>query len=152
MNGKTKRRNPIRLAIQVNPEPGAIDRVGAEAEAAGFDVISVADHIGATLGSPMITLARLAGATATIKLGTLVINNDMRNPVQLAWEAATLQRLSGGRFELGLGAGHTPHEYAETGIGLDPPAVRKARLAEAVDIIAGLFRGERSITTAGTTG
>ncbi|MGI9596839.1 MAG: TIGR03621 family F420-dependent LLM class oxidoreductase [Acidimicrobiales bacterium] len=131
---------PIRFALQINPGPDEIDRLGRDAETAGFDVITVADHIGATMASPMIALARLAGTTDTIGLGTMVINNDMRNPVQLAWEAATLHRLSGGRFELGLGAGHTPHEYDETGIPFDRPAVRKQRLAEAVEIISALLR------------
>lgn len=133
---------PIRFALQVNPAAEEIDEIGARAEAAGFDVITVADHIGPTLGAPMITLASLAAATESIRLGTMVINNDMRNPVQLAWEAATLHRLSGGRFELGLGAGHSPHEYAETGISLDPAATRKERLREAVEIISGLLKGE----------
>ena len=63
----------------------------------------------------MTTLAAIATATERIRLGTFVLNNDMRNPVQLAWEAVSLDRLSGGRFELGLGAGHTPQEYAATG-------------------------------------
>lgn len=134
-------RPPIRFGIQVDPTAENIDTIGPEAEASGFDVISVADHVGASYGSPLVNLARIAGTTSTIKLGTMVINNDMRNPVQLAWESLTLNRLSGGRFELGLGAGHTPHEYEETGITLDRPAVRKRRLAEAVEIIASLFAG-----------
>ena len=131
----------IRFGLQVSPGPTDIDTIGPEAEAAGFDVITVADHVGAATPSPMIALARLAATTTTIRLGTMVLNNDMRNPVQLAWEATTLQALSGGRFELGLGAGHTPHEYAATGIALDPPRVRKERLAEAVEILAALFAG-----------
>ena len=133
---------PIRFGLQVNPSPDDIDQVGADAEAAGFDVITTADHVRPGGGSPMIALARLAAATSTIRLGTMVINNDMRNPVQLAWEAVTLNRLSGGRFELGLGAGHSPHEYDETGIALNDPATRKARLREAVEIIGALTRGE----------
>jgi probable F420-dependent oxidoreductase len=132
----------IRFGLQVNPGVGDIDRIGAEAEASGFDVITTADHVRPGGGSPMITLARLAGATSTIGLGTMVINNDMRNPVQLAWEAVTLHRLSGGRFELGLGAGHSTHEYAETGIPFDGPPTRKARLREATEIIAALTRGD----------
>lgn len=135
-------RTPIRFGLQVNPNPDEIDRVAIDAEAAGFDVITVADHISPDLGSPLIVLSRMAGATSTIRLGTMVINNDMRNPVQLAWEAVSLHRHSGGRFELGLGAGHTPHEYEETGIDLDPAAVRKARLRESVEIITALCGGE----------
>ncbi|MEM7274154.1 MAG: TIGR03621 family F420-dependent LLM class oxidoreductase [Actinomycetota bacterium] len=136
------RTHPIRFAIQVSPEPTRIAEVGAEAEAAGFDVISVADHVGPGGLAPIPTLAALAATTSTIGLGTLVCNNDMRNPVQLAWEALSIHRISGGRFELGLGAGHSGHEYTETGIPFDPPATRKARLAEAVEIIAGLVRGQ----------
>lgn len=137
------RTRPIRFALQVSPDPAEMDRVGAEAEAAGFDVISVADHVGPGRLAPLPTLAALAATTTTIGLGTLVCNNDMRNPVQLAWEALTVHRISGGRFELGLGAGHSGHEYTECGIGFDPPKVRKARLTEAIEIIAGLVRGDR---------
>ena len=85
----------------------------------------------------------MAQATTTIRLGTLVLNHDMRNPVQLAWEIASLDRLSGGRVELGLGAGHTPQEYAATGITLDPPTVRKARLMEGVEVLRRLLDGDR---------
>jgi len=111
------------------------------AEALGFDVVSVSDHVGPGR-APLPTLAAIATATERIRLGTLVLNHDMRNVVQLAWEAVTLDHLSAGRFELGLGAGHTPQEYAATGIGLDPPAARKARLAEGVEVIRRLVDGE----------
>jgi probable F420-dependent oxidoreductase len=66
----------------------------------------------------------------------------MRNPVQLAWEATTIDHLSGGRFELGLGAGHSPQEYAATGIALDPAPTRKTHLAERVEIIRRLLDGD----------
>jgi probable F420-dependent oxidoreductase len=111
------------------------------AEDLGFDVVSASDHVGPG-DSPMPLLAAMAAATSTIGLGTFVLNADMRNPVHLAWEAATIDRLSGGRFELGLGAGHTPHEYHATGIELHAPAVRKAALAERVEIIRQLFDGQ----------
>jgi probable F420-dependent oxidoreductase len=84
----------------------------------------------------------MAQATERIRLGTLVLNNDMRNPVQLAWEAATLDRLSQGRFELGVGAGHTPQEYAATGIGFEDPHHRKARLMESVEVIRRFIDGQ----------
>lgn len=122
---------------------GGGDPVAAarRAEEIGFDVVLAADHVGHGW-SPMPTLATIAGVTDTIRLGTFVLNNDMRNPVQLAWEASTLDRLSGGRFELGLGAGHTPGEYAATGIARDPGVRRKQRLAESVEIIRALLDGE----------
>lgn len=111
------------------------------AEELGFDVVLVSDHIGAGV-SPLVTLAAIAQATTRIRLGTLVLNNDMRHPVQLAWEATTLDRLSNGRFELGLGAGHAPQEYAATGIPFDAPSTRKTRLMESVEVIRRLVDGE----------
>ncbi len=115
-------------------------RSAKRAEQIGFDTFLLSDHVPMGI-SPMIGLAAVAAATERIRLGTMVLNNDMRNPVQLAWEAASIDRLSNGRFELGLGAGHTPDEYAATGIGLDAPAVRKRRLREATDIIKQLLAG-----------
>ena len=118
--------------------------VGAavRAQDVGFDVVVVGDHVGSG-PAPLVTLAAVARETSSIRLGTLALNNDMRNPVQLAWDAATLDRLSGGRFELGLGAGHTPQDYSSTGVALDTAKVRKARLAESIEIIRPLLRGDR---------
>jgi|CXWL01.1.fsa_nt_gi probable F420-dependent oxidoreductase len=115
--------------------------VAHRAEELGFDVVLVSDHVGPGL-SPLVALSAIAQATERIRLGTLVVNNDMRNPVQLAWEAATLDHLSEGRFELGVGAGHTPQEYAATGIRFEHPRHRKARLMESVEVIRRLVDGE----------
>jgi probable F420-dependent oxidoreductase len=112
-----------------------------QAEASGFDVAVIGDHIGPEF-APMPTLAAIAAATTSIRLGTMVLNADVRNPVQLAWEAATIDRLSDGRFELGLGAGHTPQEYAAMGLSQALPAVRKRRLMESVELIADLLSGQ----------
>lgn len=133
---------PVRFGFQLSG-PHLADPVAAarRAEALGFDVVAVADHVGPG-PSPLIALSAIAIATERIRLGTMVLNNDMRNPVQLAWEAATLDRLSGGRFELGLGAGHTPQEYEATGVRFDPPAVRKARLIESLGILRRLLDGD----------
>jgi len=111
------------------------------AEAFGFDTVLVPDHVGSGT-APMVTLAAIARATNRIRLGTFVLNNDMRNVVQLAWEAATLDRLSGGRFELGLGAGHTPQEYEATGIERRVASHRKRRVCEAVEVLRPLLAGE----------
>ena len=143
---------PFRFGFQLSGEHAA-DPVAAarRAEQLGFDIVLVSDHVGPGL-APMTTLAAIATATERIRLGTFVLNHDMRNPVQLAWEATSLDRLSGGRFELGLGAGHTPQEYAAVGIPMDPPVVRKARLIESLQVLRPLlstraggsvdFRGE----------
>jgi len=136
-------KRPIRFGFQLSGEhlddPVAAAR---RAEELGFDVVTTSDHVGQPHVSPMLTLAAIAAATSRIRLGTFVLNNDMRNPVQLAWEAVTLDRLSAGRFELGLGAGHTPHEYSATGLQFDPPSVRKARLIESLGVIRRLIDGE----------
>ena len=132
----------LRLGHQLAASTGS-DPVAAalRAEQLGFDVVLAADHVGPGW-APMPMLAAVAAVTERVRLGTLVLNNDMRNPVQLAWEAATIDRLSGGRFELGLGAGHTPSEYAATGLERSGAADRKRRLAESVEIIRGLVDGE----------
>ncbi len=134
--------SPIRFGYQVTgdhlADPGA---AALRAQELGFDIVTVSDHVGPG-PSPLPTLAAMALATDRIRLGTMVLNGDMRNPVQLAWDITTLDRLSSGRVELGLGAGHAPQEYRATGIDLDPAAVRKARLAESVEIIRRLVDGE----------
>jgi probable F420-dependent oxidoreductase len=133
---------PLRLGHQLSARiEGDPVTAAIRAEELGFDIVLAADHVG--LGwSPMPTLAAIARSTERIRLGTLVLNNDMRNPVQLAWEASTLDRLCGGRFELGLGAGHTPSEYQATGIDRAAPADRKRRLAESVEVIRDLLDGD----------
>ncbi len=71
----------------------------------------------------------------------LVLNNDFHHPVHLAQELASLDHLSGGRLEVGIGAGHSFTEYAAIGQPFDPPAVRKARLAESTEILRRLLDG-----------
>lgn len=112
-----------------------------EAEASGFDVAVIGDHIGPEY-APIPALAAIAAATTSIRLGTNVINADLRNPVQLAWEAVTLDRLSDRRFELGVGAGHTPQEYTAVGVEQAAPSVRKRRLMESVELLSALLAGD----------
>jgi probable F420-dependent oxidoreductase len=76
-------------------------------------------------------------------VGSLVFCNDFRHPVVLAKEAATLDVVSGGRFELGLGAGWLRAEYDQAGISFDAPGTRIERLEESVAIVKGLLAGER---------
>jgi probable F420-dependent oxidoreductase len=83
-----------------------------------------------------------AGVTTTLRLGALVYANDYHHPVMLAKEAATLDLLSDGRLELGLGAGWMVDDYAQAGIPFDRPGVRIARLAEAITVMKGLFADE----------
>lgn len=133
---------PFRFGFQsTTDDVSEITGTARAAEAAGFDVFQVGDHVGTQL-SPFVALMAAAVATSTIRLGSLVLNNDLRHPVAVAQEAATLDRFSNGRVELGLGAGHSFTEYPALGLDFDLPAVRKARLAEAVEIIRRLLDGD----------
>jgi probable F420-dependent oxidoreductase len=92
--------------------------------------------------SPLTPLMAIADCTTTLRVCPLVLNNDFHHPVHLAQELASLDHLSGGRLEVGIGAGHSYTEYQAIGRDFDPPSVRKARLAESVDILRRLLDGE----------
>lgn len=92
--------------------------------------------------SPTLPLLAMAEATTRLRVGPLVINNDFHHPALLAAEYANLDHLTGGRVEMGIGAGHSFTEYAAMGMQFDPPKVRKARLAESIEILRRLFDGE----------
>src|SRR6266446_8510244 len=113
------------------------------AEAGGFATFLLRDHfIAEPFGhqlAPLTALATVAAVTRTLRIGSLVFANDYRHPVVLAKEVATLDVLSEGRFELGLGAGFSRAEYEQAGIAFDPPQVRAERLEEALHIVKGLF-------------
>ena len=114
-------------------------------EALGFDVLGIPDGLNYTL-APLPALAAAAAVTSRLRLGTYVIANDFRNPVLLAKEAASLDWLSNGRFELGIGAGRPGAEADNRGLGIpfDSGAVRLARLAESVPLIKTLLSGEQA--------
>jgi probable F420-dependent oxidoreductase len=135
---------PFRFGVSIwGAESGADWRDKARrAESAGFDTVLVADHLVDGMLAPLTALALAAEATETLRLGTLVINNDFRHPVLLARDAAALDLLSDGRVELGLGAGHMKFEYDEAGITFDPARVRVARMAESAEIVRRLLGGE----------
>ena len=116
-------------------------------EALGYSTLTVPDHL-AELFSPMPALIAAAHATTRLRVGTNVLNNDLRHPVLVAREAATVDLLTDGRLQLGLGAGHMKSEYDEAGLHYDAGATRVERLAEAVTIIKGLLEGE-PVTVAG---
>ncbi len=104
----------------------------------GYSTMFVPDHFGDQL-APMPALMAAADATTELKVGALVFDNDYRHPVVLAKEAATLDVLSGGRFEFGLGAGWMTTDYEQSGIPLDPPGVRVDRMVEGLAVIKGMF-------------
>src|SRR5688500_18098852 len=117
-------------------------------EAAGIDEISVADHLAPGVLPPMTALAAAAAVTERVALSTLVLNNELRHPAVLANEAAAIGELSGGRFTLGIGAGHAEDEHAAIGQPLPPPAERIGRLEEAVTALRRLLDGD-TVTTEG---
>jgi probable F420-dependent oxidoreductase len=133
--------NEFRFGYQCFGSDDDLRTQARAAEAAGFDVISTWDHIGEEL-SPLLPLLAMADATERLRVCPMVINNDFHHPVQLAMEFADLDHLTGGRAELGIGAGHAFTEYAAMGLTFDPPAVRKRRLAESVEILRRLLDGE----------
>jgi probable F420-dependent oxidoreductase len=107
----------------------------------GFSTLTVADHLLEGCLSPFAALGVAAEVTSTLRVGTLVLNNDLRHPAVVAREVLALDALSGGRVELGVGAGHGFPEYESIGIRFDDTATRVARLAEAVEVLDGLLRG-----------
>ena len=118
------------------------------AEALGYATLVVPDHYLNPL-PPVPSLMAAAAVTTTLRVGCTVFANDFRHPALLAKEAATIDLLSDGRFEFGLGAGWLKDEYDRVGIPFDPPAVRVARMAEGLQVIKGLW-GEGAFSFAGT--
>ncbi|MEQ1787366.1 MAG: LLM class flavin-dependent oxidoreductase, partial [Acidimicrobiales bacterium] len=116
---------PFRFGIQCR---GPADRAGWRAlarrvEDLGWSTLTIADHFDEAL-APIPGLMAAADATTTLRVGTMVLANDYRHPVVVAKEAATLDVLTDGRFELGIGAGWMTTDYAAAGLPLDPPGVR----------------------------
>ena len=143
----------FRFAAQLSKAPDGGGRSWAEqartVEDLGFSTLLMPDHFGDQL-APVPALMAAADATATLKVGALVFDNDYRHPLVLAKEAATIDVLSGGRLELGLGAGWMRTDYDESGIGYDAPAVRVDRFEEGVAIIAGLLESDGAYSFSGT--
>lgn len=106
----------------------------------GYSTMLMPDHLGDQL-APLPALAVAAAATTRLRIGTFVLSNDFRHPVLLAKEAATVDLLSGGRLELGLGAGWRREEYGNAGMPFHPGAIRLARLEEAAAVLRGLWTG-----------
>ena len=148
----------MRVSLFIEPHRGATYddqlRLAQHAEAAGFEGFLRADHyqsMGADLGLPgptdaWITLAGLARETSTIRLGTLLSSATFRMPGPLALMVAQVDAMSGGRIELGLGAGWFEREHTSYGIPFPPLGERFDRLAEQLAVITGLWatpEGER---------
>jgi probable F420-dependent oxidoreductase len=137
--------HPFRFGVVAAQAPSADAWIATarRAEDLGFSTFLIPDTLGQTF-APIPALTAVAVSTTALRVGSYVFANDLRHPVLLAREAATLDVLSGGRFELGLGAGRPGIEgdYRKLGVPLDAGGVRVSRLAEAIGIIKRLWGGE----------
>ena len=136
--------HPFRFGVQIAKLPADRWRDDIrQIEAMGYSTIFLPDHFG-DQWDPTTALAGLAAVTDRLKVGSLVYDVDYRHPVVYAKAAATLQVLSGGRHEFGIGAGWMETDYVEAGIPYDRPGVRISRLEEALQIIRSMWTNERT--------
>ncbi|HEU6439831.1 MAG TPA: TIGR03621 family F420-dependent LLM class oxidoreductase, partial [Terriglobales bacterium] len=142
--------HPFRFAVQQGSARSgeAWATTARRAESIGYDMLVMPDHLGQQL-SPFAALAAAAAATTHLRIGAFVFANDYRHPLILAREAATLDLLSGGRFEMGLGAGWLTSDYRQLSMTYDPAPRRIDRLQEAIPLIKRLLAGE-TVTHNGT--
>src|SRR5579862_7419234 len=132
---------PFRFGV-IAPKCGSgkeLTEWARKAEGLGYSSFFVPDHFVDHDLAPTVALAHVAAVTDTLRVGPLVLGNDYKHPVVLAREMATLDLLSEGRLELGIGAGWMTVDYEKAGIPLDRAGVRIARLAESIAVLKGLF-------------
>ncbi|MGH8984817.1 MAG: TIGR03621 family F420-dependent LLM class oxidoreductase [Acidimicrobiia bacterium] len=134
----------FRFGVQTGgAESGAEWREKArKVEALGYSTLYMPDHFIDTPFAPVVGMAMAAEATETLRVGTLVLDNDYKHPAVVAKEFATLDLLSGGRTEVGLGAGWMQSDYDALGLTYDSAGVRIARLEEALAVVKGAFGPE----------
>lgn len=136
--------HPFRFGVQLSSlGRGDWRQQVRQIESLGYDTVFWPDHFGKQW-EPVAALAAVAAATERLRVGSLVFDVDYRHPVVLAKAAATIQALSGGRHEFGIGAGWMETDYREAGIPYDAPGVRIERLAEALEIIRSMWTQEKT--------
>lgn len=119
----------------------AVSERARRMEALGYTAANIGDHFAIAFApGPALTAAALA--TTTLRVGSTVFCSDFRHPAVLAKEGASIDVLSGGRFEFGIGAGWNKDEYDQAGIAFEPAPVRLSRMMEAVQVIKGLWSEE----------
>jgi probable F420-dependent oxidoreductase len=134
--------HPFRFSVsgkQVTTAAAWAD-LARRAEELGYAALSLADHLDETF-APLPALMAAAAATTRLRVMPLVLAVDYRHPALLAKELATVDVLSGGRLDIGIGAGWMTSDYQQAGIALDPPGTRIERLAEAVAVLKRAFSG-----------
>lgn len=130
----------FRFGIQLNTASSGDEwqDLARKAEDLGFSTLFLPDHFGDQF-APVPALMAAADATTDLKVGALVFDNDYRHPVVLAKEVASLDVLSGGRVEFGLGAGWMTTDYEQAGIAKDRAGVRIERMLEGLEVMRGLW-------------
>ncbi|MGH9154673.1 MAG: TIGR03621 family F420-dependent LLM class oxidoreductase [Acidimicrobiales bacterium] len=141
---------PFRFGVQAKrAADGRAWRDQARAvEALGYSTLWVPDHLGDQWG-PLVGLTAAAAATSTLRVGALVFDNDFRHPAVLAKELATLDLVSDGRLEAGIGAGWLRTDYEAHGLAYDAPGTRIERMAEAVAVMKALWSDDGPTSFAG---
>jgi len=131
-------RRPFRFGVQVSsaPDGACWAELGRRVEGLGYSTITMPDHFGDQL-APVPALTAVAAATTTLRMGALVYDNDYKHPLVLAKELATMDVLSDGRVEIGLGAGWLESDYRAAGIPYDRPGRRIDRFEEGLAVIKG---------------
>lgn len=131
---------PFRFGIQVSTadSAGSWTDLARKVEDLGYSTLFIPDHFGDQF-APIPALTAAAAVTTDLRVGALVLDNDYRHPLVLAKELATLDVLSNGRLEIGLGAGWMRSDYDQSGIPFDEPSVRVDRFEEGLTIIRGLL-------------
>ncbi len=131
---------PFRFGVQTKTtgSAGEFAEFVAKIEDLGYGTLTMPDHFDDQL-APSVALMAAADASERLTIGTLVWCNDYRHPVMLAKETATLDLLSDGRLELGIGAGWMRDDYEQAGMTYDRAGVRIERMVEAIAILKGLF-------------
>ena len=131
---------PFRFGIQLSNARSSAEwaELARKAEDLGYATLFMPDHFDDVL-APVPALAAAAAATHTLKVAPLVLDNDYKHPVVTAKELATIDVLSDGRLEVGIGAGWMASDYEQSGIPMDEPSVRVDRLEEGIAIVKGLF-------------
>jgi probable F420-dependent oxidoreductase len=131
---------PFRFATSLSAvrDRASLEQIARRAEELGYSVLGAPDHFLIPF-APLVALQAAADATTRLRVTHFVLNQDLRHPAVLAKELATLDVLSGGRLEVGIGAGWMRSEYEQAGLVFDTAPVRIARLEEFVAILKGLF-------------
>jgi probable F420-dependent oxidoreductase len=136
--------NRFRFGLDVGDNVGRDEFVAMvqRAEASGFAVVTGPDHVGSRLAAvlPMLTVA--AEVSPGIRVSSMVLANDFRHPVVLAKDTATMDILSEGRFELGIGTGWIRSQYEAAGVTYESARIRVDRFEEAITVIKGCWSGE----------